>query len=262
MQACANSTDTVLVIDDDPVMRELLILLLGAEGHSVLTADSGEDALALLAALPPGEQPSILLADLTMPGLSHGALGKRLRRACPPQALLLAMSASRPAKAEAAVFDAFLAKPFSVEDYNAAVDQVRNPAVALQAGVGPEDAAAPDPSAPQDDAVPALNEAIYSKLSSVMGATQLPQLYNMFLDDAPVRIARMSSAAKMRDEAAFIREAHAIKGGCGMLGATELHALAGRMEAGGLKCSLLLNDLGAAVKRLRRILEERIPMRT
>jgi CheY-like chemotaxis protein len=242
-------------------MRELLILLLGAEGHSVLTADSGEDALALLAALPPGEQPSILLADLTMPGLSHGALGKRLRRACPPQALLLAMSASHPGKAEAAVFDAFLAKPFSVEDYNAAVDQVRNPAVALQAGSATEDAAS-EPPTPQDDAVPALNEAIYSKLSNVMGTTQLPQLYNMFLDDAPVRIARMSSAAKMRDEAAFIREAHAIKGGCGMLGATELHALAGRMEAGGLKCSLLLNDLGDAVKRLRRILEERIPMRT
>jgi len=264
MQTCANSTDTVLVIDDDPVMRELLTLLLGAEGHSVITADSGEDALALLSSLPPTKKPSVLLVDLNMPGLSRAPLAVRLRQACPPPALLFVMSASRPTKAEAAAFDAFLSKPFGVADYEAAVEKARSSTVNLEAAAEPSPASpATETSSPAESSeVPALNEAIYSKLSTVMGAAQLPQIYNMFLDDTPSRIDRMSEAADQRDEATFVREAHAIKGGCGMLGATELHALAGRMEAGGLKCSLLLNDLRAAAARLRRILEERIPIRT
>lgn len=85
----------------------------------------------------------------------------------------------------------------------------------------------------------------------------LHQLYTMCLDDAVSRLTRMSNAANTGDADTFTREAHAIKGSTGMLGATELHQLASRMEKGALLCTSLLNDFPPAVDRLRRMLDAR-----
>jgi CheY-like chemotaxis protein/HPt (histidine-containing phosphotransfer) domain-containing protein len=236
----------MLVIDDDEIMREVLSLLLGAEGRSVLTAGNGDAALSLLASLPFEERPSVLLTDLKMPGLSPVELATQLRAICPHPAVIVAMSGSEPGADDAEPFDAFLLKPFTVADLEAAVERART-------GVAGKVQVEADPTADG-----ALNDAIYSKLFSTMGAATLPQLYSLFMEDAQVRIGRMKSAAATDDEATFIREAHSIKGGCGMLGATELHTIAGRMETCGLSGSSLLDDFGAASERLRRILDERM----
>jgi CheY-like chemotaxis protein len=253
MQTSVNSTDQILVIDDDEVMREVLSLLLDAEGHRVLTADSGEAAMALLAMLPPKRLPDVVLTDLKMPGMSQPALATRLRLACPPPAVLIAMSGSTPTAGEAAAFDAFLMKPFTVADLDAAVGRAR-----AGAAEGPD----PKPGGVRHRkkaAVPAqdevLNETTYAKLSAAMGAS-LPQFHAMILDDTLARIERMRAAVASRDEENFVREAHTIKGSCGMLGATELQVLAERVETGGLADSSLLHDFGPAVERLRRILDK------
>ncbi len=238
----------ILVIDDDATMRELLPLLLGAEGYLVLTAESGEDALALLASLEPAQLPSVVLTDLKMPGLSHSELADRLRSVCPYPTLLLAMSASEPGVGETNGFDAFLSKPFSGAGYRAAVEQARCqiPGESPTAGEWDESSA------------PAVDEAIFGKLSSTMTRAQILEIYTMCLNDAATRAERMSSAAAVNDAVTFVSEAHAVKGGCGMLGAMELYVLAGRMETGGLECSSLLHDFRPAIERLRRILVERI----
>jgi CheY-like chemotaxis protein len=249
-----NRTDQVMVIDDDAILRELLSLLLGAEGHTVFTAECGEDAMALLSKLTAEQLPTVILADLKMPGVSPTALAVQLRVACPDPAVLLAMSASEPGPGEAAAFDGFLPKPFSVADYDAAVELARTQVDGFQIAARAD--------APVDDdpghRPPALDEAIYAKLFSVMGTTQLPQLYTLFLEDAAMRVARMRTAVTGNDIGTFTREAHAIKGGCGMLGATELYSLASHMETGGFSCSTLLDDFGPGFERLRRILEQRM----
>jgi len=242
----------ILVIDDDATMRELLPLLLGAEGHTVLSAESGEHALAMLASLEPGERPSVVLTDLKMPGLSHSELAGRLRSVCPSTTLLLAMSASEPAAGETDGFDAFLRKPFNIEGYCTAVEQGRS-ATPVVSAVEPATHGEVDESL-----APALDEAIFAKLCATMTAAQVLEIYTMCLNDAGARVERMSAAATVNDAVTFLREAHAAKGGCGMLGATELYALADRMETGGLECSSLLHDFRPAIERLRRILVERI----
>jgi CheY-like chemotaxis protein len=263
MQNNVSPNDCLLVIDDDVVMRELLALLLDAEGRTVRTAESGDDALKLLTGLANTDLPSVVLTDLRMPGLPATALAQQLRLACPASTLLIAMSGSEPAAGVDQAFDAFLHKPFTVAELDAALERARTRAPAplsLSASAGgkptPRRKRKPVERVPAQ--VPALDEVIYAKLFAVMGATQLPQLYTLFMDDAPARVARMQQSARVNDEATFIREAHAIKGGCGMLGATEIHALANRMEAGGLACSPLLVDFQRAFERLRRILEERM----
>ena len=75
-----NRTDQVMVIDDDAIMLELLPLLLGAEGHTVRTADSGDAALALLSHLAPDQLPNVVLVDLKMPGATPMAPTRRHQR--------------------------------------------------------------------------------------------------------------------------------------------------------------------------------------
>jgi HPt (histidine-containing phosphotransfer) domain-containing protein len=113
---------------------------------------------------------------------------------------------------------------------------------------------------------PVLNETIYRQLASTVPADQLHEMYAMCVDDARRRIAGMRRLAKDHDSAKFMREAHAIKGGCGMLGATELHRMAAELESHGLEETPgqavedvnSLDELSAACDRLERMLGSRV----
>ncbi|WP_306222548.1 sigma-54-dependent transcriptional regulator [Bosea beijingensis] len=61
-------TDTVLIVDDDPVQRRLLDAMLKRFGYDVASAENGDAALALLG-VPEGERFSAVVLDLNMPGL-------------------------------------------------------------------------------------------------------------------------------------------------------------------------------------------------
>ena len=61
-----NEAATVLVVDDTPQNVKLLTDLLMLNGYRVETAQSGEEALAKIAA----SVPDIVLLDVMMPGLS------------------------------------------------------------------------------------------------------------------------------------------------------------------------------------------------
>ena len=69
---------TVLVVEDDPEVSELLTMHLTGEGHHVATAKDGKEALALLTQT--GLKPDIVLADYNLPnGMSGMALAGDLR---------------------------------------------------------------------------------------------------------------------------------------------------------------------------------------
>ena len=56
---------TVLVVDDEEDIQELLSLNLTREGYDVLTADTGEQALEVAQ----NKQPALILLDLMLPGI-------------------------------------------------------------------------------------------------------------------------------------------------------------------------------------------------
>lgn len=229
----------VLVVDDDEVSREVLSVLLAGEGYAVETADSGDDALSRLKGVGHA-LPGVVLVDMQMPGTRGGELGRQLRGACGRDTMLLAMSGSQPANEDQRGFDGFLLKPFSMEQLRAAID----------GGSG---------AAADDDGAGVLNEAVYRKLAGSMSETQLEKLYALCLDDAEKRISVMRKAGARQDDAAYRREAHAIKGGCGMVGATEMQSLATAMETNGIEANHVasLDEFLLASKRLRRILVAR-----
>nr|MDQ3045608.1 response regulator [Chloroflexota bacterium] len=65
----------VLVVDDEPLIRQVLSDLLEDEGHRVSTAPDGEAALDTVAK----HIPDLLLADVMMPRLGGLGLSRSLR---------------------------------------------------------------------------------------------------------------------------------------------------------------------------------------
>ena len=212
----------LLILDDDLLTREVLSLMATDAGYRVQAFDSGDAALASLAATASlvasdaftatHEPPHAVLVDMQMPGTSGDALAQRLRSACGPATTLVAMSATVRADSPTRAFDAFLLKPFKMEELKAVLG-----------GKNSQQKATPPP-------VAALSDATYQSLAQSMPADQLLALYMMCLDDADRRIDTMRVASASGDLDTFRRAAHSIKGGCGMVGALECAALAAKME--------------------------------
>lgn len=73
--------ETILVAEDEPAVRELTVRILKGAGYTVLTAESGAQAVDLVEANP-GEI-HLLLTDVVMPGLNGRELAASLRVKCP-----------------------------------------------------------------------------------------------------------------------------------------------------------------------------------
>jgi CheY-like chemotaxis protein len=68
---------TVLIVEDDPDVREVLEEMLDAGGYRVVTATNGAEGLAALGRLRP---PAVILLDLMMPVMSGFAFLEELSR--------------------------------------------------------------------------------------------------------------------------------------------------------------------------------------
>jgi CheY-like chemotaxis protein/HPt (histidine-containing phosphotransfer) domain-containing protein len=260
----------VLVVDDDEMSRELLSVLLEANGYAVESADSGVSALAHLNASHADYD--LILTDMQMPGISGDELAAELRKQ-PGSAVLLAMSGTHPAEDALAQFDGFLLKPFNVQQLAATLDRVHRLHSRTQseaqheagsAKVVPISSAAVESAEDGVAASPALNTTIYDQLARTLPARQLGEMYSLCINDARERIQRMHVSAEDHDSARFRREAHAIKGSAGMLGATQIHIMASDLELRGLEgpggtseAVNFLAELSAACDRLERMLGTR-----
>ncbi len=104
---------SVLVVDDDAAVRELLTILLAEEGYTVRSAGDAYEAMDLVSSDPP----SLLLIDLMMPGVSGAEFLTRLRRDSRWVTLPVIFISAHPRLREMAQelgASAALAKPFDV----------------------------------------------------------------------------------------------------------------------------------------------------
>jgi DNA-binding response OmpR family regulator len=102
---------TVLVVDDEPIVRDVVVRYLERDGHRTLEAASGDEARDLLER----ECPSLVVLDVMLPGVSGLELCRWIRsRSDLPIVMLTALSekADRIVGLELGADD-YLTKPFS-----------------------------------------------------------------------------------------------------------------------------------------------------
>jgi CheY-like chemotaxis protein len=66
---------SVLVVEDDGDALEAIVDTLACEGYATFGAGGGEEALDVLARIPP---PSVILCDVMMPGMNGAELGAKI----------------------------------------------------------------------------------------------------------------------------------------------------------------------------------------
>ena len=110
---------TVLVVDDDPVVRETAVHLFRDLGFAVLDAYNGEEALRLIRSTP---QIGLLFADVRMPRMDGLTLAERALKIRPDLKVVFTSGYvdGRGVPADAA----FVPKPWNVHDIAEAVHTV------------------------------------------------------------------------------------------------------------------------------------------
>src|SRR5687768_14336648 len=78
---------TVLVVDDEPVVRRLAYRILNAAGYRVLEASDGAEGLEVLRQAP--GRIDLVIIDALMPNLDGAALSTRIFETWPSQRVLL-----------------------------------------------------------------------------------------------------------------------------------------------------------------------------
>ena len=107
---------TVLVVEDEDLLRRLVSQLLGAQGYRILEARDGGEGLHL--AHLASRHLRLVVTDVVMPGMDGWELGRRLAIDCPEVAVLYMSAYPRTDifhRGESDPSVPFLEKPFSSE---------------------------------------------------------------------------------------------------------------------------------------------------
>ncbi|MGH2739001.1 MAG: response regulator [Actinomycetota bacterium] len=102
----------ILIVEDDPVIRSTMRLVLEREGLTIREAEDGEQAMALATE----RVPDLVFLDLTLPGLDGLDVLRQLKadpEAKAAQVVIVSMRADGRDEALEAGADEFFVKPFS-----------------------------------------------------------------------------------------------------------------------------------------------------
>ncbi len=236
---------TILLIDDDAISREVQAVLLAPLGVTVETAEDGELALARLearaglsatsvpdASVPDAILPDAILLDAQLPGLRGTELIRALRQRSAAPILVFSASAVD-AELEAAA-DGCVQKPAEPETI---LDAVRRAIQQANFGAMAAKAELPLPmrqgldgldGLDEPDALPVIDPAVLAKFRMPQAA--LRSMYAALVEDGDRRLPVLRAALEAGDAEAAHATAHAIKGGCAMLGVTRMRDAAAALE--------------------------------
>lgn len=108
----AKGAATVLVVEDEPMLRYALASELDAVGFQVIEAGSTAEAATVLAADAPVD---VLITDVQMPGPCDGMVLAKMVRTQWPETKVIVASGRPPPPCVSTVADAFYGKPYDLD---------------------------------------------------------------------------------------------------------------------------------------------------
>jgi len=108
----AQAGATILVVEDEVLVRLMITDELRAQGYLVVEAANADEALAVLRSTVAVD---LLLTDVRMPGTHDGLDLARLVRAAHPSVKVIIASGQMPDSVASVATDGFFAKPYDVE---------------------------------------------------------------------------------------------------------------------------------------------------
>jgi two-component system sensor histidine kinase/response regulator len=239
----------ILLAEDNPVNRELAAALLKKRGHTVLTAENGREALAIVER----ENADMVLMDLQMPVMDGFEAIRAIRAKehrdgghLPVVALTAhAMHGDRERCLEAGADD-YVTKPIRTTELFAAIDR------AARHEAAPQPAEAPRQSRGGD----VLD--IAAALDRVEGDRELlDELARLFIEGSAAAMAEMRQALTERDAHRLDRLAHTMKGSSSSLGANRVSEAALVLEMRAR--SSALENAGELIDALQSELDRVLP---
>jgi CheY-like chemotaxis protein len=102
---------TILVVDDEPILRTIVREILHEEGYAVIEAEDGQVMLEVMAR----ERPDLVLMDVMMPGIDGREAYQQLRSNPENRDVPVVMMSAgvRPIKLDPSIAG-FMAKPFDI----------------------------------------------------------------------------------------------------------------------------------------------------
>ncbi|CAN7722741.1 PAS domain S-box protein [Pseudoduganella sp. LjRoot289] len=229
----------ILAADDVPQNLELLMLLLGKQGHSITGASDGASAVQLAAE----GRFDVILMDVQMPGMDGLEATRRIRaqetQLGRPRVPIVAMTASVLDKdreaTSAAGMEGFAPKPVDMQVLAREIAMVLG--IAIDAGA--------------DGAYAGVTPQVLNHGRALNRWAGQQQAYHRALrsfaaerrDSAAAELRAMADAGRAADGAAF---AHQIKGAAANLGLEQLAATLGQLEHAWLRAAANVHGAGAA----------------
>ena len=208
----------ILIAEDNPINARLAILLLEKLGYSTDWAKDGAEALQCFKA----ESYAAILMDCQMPVVDGYEATRRIRTLEAQKmwqrgrVRVIATTASAlPEERErclAAGMDEYLSKPYSEEQLAAVLTS------ALSSQSSPAERSS-DMSAP-----------LFAEIVHNLGAQALASLLEVWAEDTPPRVAKITKDVAAGNHAGVRKTAHAMKGGCRLFGFHQLTDVCSRME--------------------------------
>jgi signal transduction histidine kinase/CheY-like chemotaxis protein/HPt (histidine-containing phosphotransfer) domain-containing protein len=278
---------TVLLVEDNPVNRQVAQRLLGLVGVACVVAEHGQQALDRLAS----DRFDAILMDCQMPVMDGYAATRAIRK-MESEGLragrmpVIAMTANAMAgdreKCLAAGMDDYMSKPLNralleqtlrkwLPATTATATAIGSPARAV---TGPAAASRPQalsgvlaavastvrsvPPAIRRDAAPAIDGEVVRDLMEMMGS-EFSDLVRVYLEDTPKSLAALARAAASGRVEGLVGPAHSLKSTSANLGALALSEMAKGIEQGARQGRLMAEPavlVAEAQSEFRRVAEE------
>lgn len=231
----------ILVAEDIDINREILGSVLTDQGHELVFANNGAEAVALAQ----GSAFDLILMDVQMPVMDGVEATQRIRRMEGPArgiaifALSANVSAAERARCLGAGMTGYLVKPYRWDEIAAAIDRcgAGDPTSQRVAALSPAPAPAQE--------VQLVNANALARLHRTVGPEQLHTMVCMGIDAYALYCDAMLHPAATPAEIG--REAHKLKGSAGTFGLGRISAVATQIE-GALDAGLAVDGLVQELK--------------